>query len=246
MFRKALAVSIAVHALAYTAPGQAQTEISCGYSECTVKGPLDAAAVATLKAEKNWNAKLLRFSEEATDADLGTVVALKDELLGLRLSSCTKLTSLAALAKLTKLEDLELTFTKFKDLELLTGMTDLKRLFLWKNPIEVWAPLAKLNGLTELNLAETSFTDPSLLAGMTGLKTLVLEKCPQFKDVAGLKPLPVLDSLRLRGTAVDVANAELFKGFPKLTYVALGKELVTEDQVAKLKESAPAVRFNAY
>jgi hypothetical protein len=125
-------------------------------------------------------------------------------------------------------------------------MTGLKKLWLWKCPVEDWAPLAKLTSVVDLNVALTSFSDPSLLAGMTGLKTLALEDCPQFKDVAGLKALPALESLRLRGTPVDVDKADLYTGFAKLSYVALGKKLVTDEQVARLKEAAPKVRIQAY
>jgi Leucine-rich repeat (LRR) protein len=395
---------MAAWVLSYTSPVRAETEVSCGYFGCEVKGPLDAAAVAKIKQEASWNAKPLRFYEDATDADLKTIVLLKDELLGLDLSNCKKLTDLSALAamtkletlkldraegvtdfspvgkiktlkvlhlnhlklknidfmkelkdlediaffqpdesltdisalaghtklkraifyayrfqdlgplkdaagmtdlslystkvndlsplkamkglrdldlyacpvtdlsplaelteltklnlyfldkvqdfsplaKLTKMENLDLTFTKFKDLEHLLSLPNLKRLMLWKCPIEAWAPLAKLTGLTELNVADTSFADPSLLAGMQGLKTLVIENCPQFKDLDPLKSLPALESLRLRGTPVDVANAELFKGFPKLKYVALSNKQVSAEQVAKMKEAAPGLNLQAY
>jgi hypothetical protein len=404
MLRRALALSIAACAMTAAVPCGAQTEISCGFFGCKVTGPLDAEAVAKIKEETNWNAKPLSFHEDATDADLRTVVLLKDELLGLSLSNCKKITDISPLAemtrletlkldraegitdftpvgkiktlkvldlshlkfqsidflkelrdleeiaffqpgdavtdisalaghtklkkanfyafqfqdlgplkdatemtelslystkvndlsplagmkglrdlnlyacpltdlsplaelteltkldlyfldevqdfsplaRLTKLEDLVLTFTKFKDLSLLTSMPELAKLQLWKCPIEDWAPLAKLTKLNELNVSDTSFSDASLLAQAHGLKSFAFEQCPRLTDVGPLKSLPELESMRLRETPVDVANAELFKGFPKLKYVALSKKQVSPEQVDKLMEAAPGLKISAY
>lgn len=402
--RRSVTLTFTLLVLSSASPGRAETEFFCGSSGCEVKGPLDPTVVAKMKLEKTWNAKPLRFYEEATDADLESVTLLKDELRGLSLSSCRNITDISPLAQMSKLEtlkldraegikdfapiakittlkvldlthlaftnidflkplndleeisffqpgeavtdisalagktklkradfyafrfsdlsplnnatgmtflslystkvndiaplkgmkslgelnlyacpitdlaplaeltaltklnlyfldkvqdfsplakltnmtDLDLTFTKFKSLEHLLTMPNLKRLMIWKCPIEDWSALAKLTKLEELNVADTSFSDPSLLAGMSQLKTLVIENCPKFTNLEPLKALPALESLRLRGTPVDVANAELFKGFPKLSYAALSKNQVSEEQVAKLKEAAPKLRLLAY
>ncbi len=106
--------------------------------------------------------------------------------------------------------------------------------------LEVIIPLAE--GLVDLDLAGTSVTDQSIeiLSGMEHLRILSLAET-QITDAAMpvISQLSKLERLNLFGVPITDASVDHLLALPHLKKVYLWKTQLSEDGLAKIKESLP-------
>jgi len=91
--------------------------------------------------------------------------------------------------------------TQVRDVTPLSGLTNLKWLFLNGTQVSDVTPLSGLTNLEQLNLGDTQVRDVTALAGLTSLERLSLAYTP-VSDVTALAGLTSLEVLYLNGTQV--------------------------------------------
>ena len=95
------------------------------------------------------------------------------------------LTDLSPLSGMTNLKVLYLSNNKISDISALSGLTNLEELYLWKNSISDISPLSSLTKLKYLDIFTNSISDISHLRGLTKLWYLDLSD----NDISDLTPL---------------------------------------------------------
>jgi internalin A len=119
----------------------------------------------------------------------------------------------AELQELTSLQNLNCSFTKVRDLELLRGLTSLQNLNFWNTQVSDLEPLRGLISLQNLDCSDTQVSDLEPLRGLTSLQNL---NCGNTK-VSDLEPLRGLISLQnLDCGYTKVSDLELLRGLTSL------------------------------
>ena len=176
--------------------------------------PTDLATLTKLDAS-NRGIQSLAGLQYATNLDTLNLGGNKKISDWSPLASLTKLenlslydnsiTALSPLASLTKLERLDLTNNKISDLRPLTSLTKLEGLFMYANKISDLSPLASLTNLTHLQIGENE----------------------AISDWSPLASLPNLKWLKARGTGIDNAKLRSFENLPKLEWLNLSSNPIT-------------------
>jgi hypothetical protein len=108
--------------------------------------------------------------------------------------------------------------TGIDDLSGIEYATNLKKLFLYDNPIRDLSPLSKLKNLEGMQLSGKYIEDVSPLATMTKLEWLVLY-ATQVSDISPLKKLINLEDLSLSSNKIsDVSPLSELVKIPSLTF----------------------------
>ncbi len=105
-----------------------------------------------------------------------------------------KLRDLNPLSKLTNLTRLYLYGTQVSDISALANLTNLKELYLWGTQVSDISILANLTNLKELNISQTQVSDISILADLTNLTSLNISQ-KQVSDISLLADLTNLTQL---------------------------------------------------
>lgn len=170
--------------------------------------------------------------------------ALKDmpDLRQLALGHPLLLESIAELPVCEQLTSLDLFMkTRYPHLESLAAWSNLRKLGLHGSThLRQLSRVPALHGLEELQLRWQSALSLGLLAPLTRLRSLALVQCDQVDDLAPLRELPALTSLRLYGADDRPIDLGPLAGLEHLTvHVAhgtpvIGTELFTQERIVHL------------
>ncbi len=125
---------------------------------------------------------------------------------------------------------LDFSGSEISNLDPLTGLTDLQRVYLSRTQVSDIEPLKGLTNLQELSLSGTQVSDIEPLKGLTKLQELSLSGT-QVKDIEPLKGLTNLQELSLSGT--QVSDIEPLKGLTNLQMLDLSGTQVKDIEAQK-------------
>ena len=128
------------------------------------------------------------------------------------------LTDISALSGLTNLRVLWLGFNSITDISALAGLTNLTNLQLLENNVTDISPMAGLTNLTRLDLGDNNITDVSPLAGLTNLEHLELQ-INNITDVSPLAGLTNLEHLELQIN--NITDISALSGLTNLEHLEL-------------------------
>ena len=131
----------------------------------------------------------------------------------------------AELQELTSLQNLNCSFTKVRDLELLRGLTSLQNLNFWNTQVSDLEPLRGLISLQNLDCGYTKVSDLELLRGLTSLQNLDCSDT-QVSDLEPLRGLTSLQNLNCGNT--KVSDLEPLRGLISLQNLDCGYTKVSD------------------
>ncbi len=132
--------------------------------------------------------------------------------------------SSVSLEWLKNLKELDLTWTRVKDLDFLKWFTDLEKLSLKDTRVSDISALEWLKNLKELDLSKTEVSDISSLKGLTNLEKLSL-KDTKISDISALEWLTNLRDLDLSWTKItDIKALKWLKKLRELDISLTGVE----------------------
>ena len=111
------------------------------------------------------------------------------------------------------------------DLSPLSGLTNLKQLYLSSCSISDVSPLSGLNRLTYLDLGSNNISDVSALSGLTQLRSLYLTD-NRISNVSSWAGLAQLSSLGLGNN--NISDISALSGLNQLTYLNLGNNNISD------------------
>ena len=162
---------------------------------------------ANLRAAINWQlARRLGTTRADTAAITGAEMRALTYLItsaGNSMPAGRKIRDLTGLEHATNLTQLWLhRHEQISDVTPLAGLTKLRELLLYGNPISDVTPLAGLTALVHLSLSDTNVSDLRPLAGLTALHHLGLRNTPLAGNIQPLANLKGLRSLILDNTGL--------------------------------------------
>jgi Leucine-rich repeat (LRR) protein len=184
-------------------------------------------------------------------------------LEGIYLGYSENITDLRPLEQLSKLQTLNLDHAKrVADIELLAKLNNLQELYLSFTQVSDISPLAKLLNLQQLALNNTKINDINALQDLTNLQYLDLSDLP-IKDISSLSKMTKLKRIRLSRTQVNniepllklvnlekidldrtkIIDIDLLRNLPKLDYLLISSEQISEEQVKELKKDLPKLEI---
>jgi len=146
----------------------------------------------------------------------------------------------------SRLQSLDVTLCPLSDLEGLTGMKGLRRLWAGDTFVSDLAPLAELTALEDLDLHGTGIRDDAVvhLAGLRALRRLDLQGT-NISDaaVATLERLSNLETLNLYRTKISNAGLERLSKLTKLQEIDIRYTRVTASGYDALRAALPRARI---
>ena len=196
------------------------------YIDYTPNVPLPLSDLSQFKNLK----ELSLFLDDDKSFNFSTIQNLS-ALKSLYISS-NNFIDISSLAGLAKLESLYLKSNNLINITQLTGMTNLKDLTLDSKKLEL-SSLDKLQSLETLTLYCTNDTDISKISGLTNLKRLIL-RGNAVSDLSSLNDLPLLESLSIDSTSINLDSLQQFTGLQELHM-----------QCAQIKDLSPLRKLKA-
>lgn len=167
--------------------------------------------------------------EKAIKTELN--ISANDEILTSDLYKLTKLNAssknilnLTGIEQCNNLESLDLSENQIKNIEPLSPLYQLKKLYLSENNyITDLTPISQLKELEELSLSEIQFSDMTFLKDLKNLRALDITSNQEIEDVSILCSLPALDELNISlCSTLNLKTLEGCSNLKKLTIWSMG------------------------
>ena len=140
----------------------------------------------------------------------------------------TRFTDISVLSGLTNLTNLDLYANQIRDISALSGLTNLTNLELRASHIADISALSGLTKLERLGLGDNQITDFSVLSGLTNLEGLQLWS-NQIRDISVLSGLTKLRDLFVGGN--QIRDISVLSGLTKLERLGLGDNQIRDISV---------------
>jgi len=190
-----------------------------------------------------------RFNTLSTSIDLSDLSGLRNEeiiplrymtnLTELHIPQSSNISDLTPISGLVNLRVLYLVGNNISDLTPISGLTNLRELWLIENNIRDLTPLMPLTNLTRLYLGRNQITDLGPLRSMTNLRYLGLSGGNRYSDLTPLSSLANLRTLSI-GSIYRIDDITPLKSLTNLRSLSVDTFSVNMEQRDELRNALPS------